>query len=241
MNKVVAIISFVVLAVSAAWFYKVPSYEPAIAFLVSVVAIIPSLFSISKKSGTWLNKIISPFVVSLEKKKPDVVVSFDALIGGKAERHTVYVKKVWYKTSPTIRSQVIHKTSSIDPYTILLIEQGGHFEIKCIDIDGDGNPEVALTYHCGGHSMGLAIFKVDYGHFLKQIPGSDIGSDWPGIKIEDRDNDGIMEVYAKNRNWSGSPCQESIEYKYVLVDGAFIEQAAHNLATSGDGDKARRP
>jgi len=189
LNKIIATISFIVLIVSAAWFCAAPSYEPAIALLVGVAAIIPSLVSMSRVSGSWLNKLMAPIRIRYEKKKPDVSVSFDALIQGKAERHTVTVKKIWYKTRPTIKSQVIHKTSNIDPYTILLIEQGHHFDIKCKDIGGDGNPEVVLTYHCGGHSMGMTIFKVDYGHFLKEIPGSNLGSDWPEIKIEDRDND----------------------------------------------------
>lgn len=230
MNKIIAILSFIVLVVSIAWIYAEPSYEPAIALLLSIVALI----SMSRVSGTWLNKKMAPFRIKAEKKKTDVTVSFDALIQGKAEKHTVSVKKVWYKTYPTLKSQVIHQTTNIDPYTILLIDQGHHFEIKCIDIDGDGNPEVVLIYHCGAHSRGLRIFKVDYGHFLKQIPGSELGSDWPEIKIEDRDNDNKMEIYIKNRNWSGSPTQEFVEYQYVLIDGSYVEQSSHNHANAAD-------
>ena len=177
---------------------------------------------------------MTPIRIRHEKKKPDVSVSFDALIKGKAERHTVTVKKIWYKTCPTVKSQVIHQTTNIDPYTILLIEQGHHFDIKCTDIDGDGNPEVVLTYHCGGHSMGMTIFKVDYGHFLEEIPGSNLGSDWPEIKIEDRDNDKKMEIYTKHRDLSGTNSMESVEYSYVLVDGAYVEKSTHNKANSVD-------
>jgi hypothetical protein len=57
--------------------------------------------------------------------------------------------------------------------------------------------------------------------FLTPIPGAEVGSDWPEILIEDRDGDGKIEIYAKQRDWERVPVQNPITEIYVYRDGKF--------------------
>ena len=92
-----------------------------------------------------------------------------------------------------------------------------------MDVDSDGSPEVLIRFSCGAHTRVLNVFKINTNGDIALIPGADIGSDWPEIEIEDRDIDGKVEIYAKQRNWNGEPSQEFITEVYKNIDGEFTK------------------
>jgi hypothetical protein len=59
---------------------------------------------------------------------------------------------------------------------------------------------------------------------LVPIPGAEVGSDWPEILLEDKDRDGRVEIYAKQRDWARVPTRDPLTEVYVYRGGEFQRQ-----------------
>ena len=117
--------------------------------------------------------------------------------------------------------------------------EGHSVELEARDVDGDGRSEVVVRYACGAHTRVLNIFKVNSDGFLVSIPGAEVGSDSPEILLEDRDADGRVEIYAKQRDWGRVPTQDPVTEMYVYREGTFQKQELPNNALQAPGEDAR--
>ncbi len=135
-----------------------------------------------------------------EKRTPLNSISFDTISKAKAIHHEINVWRIWDGNEHTERLELRYRKGRSSWLTLIWFV-GHTVKMETKDINGDGNPELLVTYHCGAHTKVINIFRVGYSGFLEHIPGSEIGSDFCSINVEDRDGDGKCEVYAKNKNW----------------------------------------
>ncbi|GAB4223936.1 MAG: hypothetical protein Tsb005_20240 [Gammaproteobacteria bacterium] len=106
----------------------------------------------------------------------------------------------------------------------------GHSELLYSqDIDGDGEEELICEYACGGHTHVLLLFKFNSQTF-ELI--SQLGSDWPEFRLEDKDGDNKYEIYCKQKNYSNFGSYKLEIYKimqgqYQLAETVDIEFGEH--------------
>jgi hypothetical protein len=116
---------------------------------------------------------------------------------------------------------VTHFGARLDPYDFLIFY--GHTpSLDLRDLDGDGRPELAVLYHCGAHSRGLRLFRFDHEEMFVPVPGGEVCSDVAGIKLEDADADGKVEVYSWNRSYNRGPIADTVT-RYVFREGSLHE------------------
>jgi len=216
--------AIVIGVISGLWLYYEPGYEPLIVFLSAIGAVFGQAYVRYRDRDitTLIGKIISPLIRWKERNTPIASTSFNTLSGSKAINHEVRIWNIWDDTSPTGKAELRHKASNGSWVTFDHIE-GHHVEIWTRDVNADGNPELLVRFACGAHTRVLKIFRVNTRNNLILIPGAEIGSDWPEINIEDRDGDGKIEVYAKQRNWKGIPSQEFVSEVYKYINGEYTK------------------
>lgn len=175
-----------------------------------------------RKDGStqWLGRILWPIRKYLTKRKPVATFKFKTLDGDDVLEHRIEARAVWESDRPLENVQLVHRSNRVSPYVFSSVE-GHTFEFCVEDFNGDGVPELAVTFHCGAHTRVIQVFAFDHAGMLRLIPGAEIGSDWPEISWDDKDGDGKKEIYVKQRNWSGEPAAESIDQKYVFRNGAY--------------------
>jgi hypothetical protein len=221
-SKFFLLIFTIAIVISVAWIFSDnTNHEAWIVLIGLVVTFIPIVIQETKQTNSFIQKLIKPILIRKKKATPDITYSFDSIVDGHADKHTITAMAIWSGDSRTSKKQIIHHTDKLTPYTILLLEDGFGFSFQEIDIDNDGHNEIIMIYHCGAHSRGLKVFKVTSGHFLSVFPGGELGCDRDGIKIEDRDGDGIKEIYMLNR---GSSFEEMVESCYVIENGQIKEK-----------------
>jgi TIR domain len=121
------------------------------------------------------------------------------------------------------------------PITPLLHVDGHSIELTVQDFDADGRPEIAVLYHCGGHSRGLVLFRIDPAGNVSRIPGAELGSDWPLIDWHDFNGDGELEIRKRDRNWSKVPVMDYVEEVYGWK-GTSLHLLSTKNVTPSEGD-----
>jgi hypothetical protein len=108
-----------------------------------------------------------------------------------------------------------------DSWTTPYRFEGHSPELEARDGDGDGKPELIVRYASGAHTRAMSILRLGVDGFLVTIPGAEVGSDWPEPALEDRDADGKVEIYARQRDWARVPVRDSVLEVYACRDGEF--------------------
>ncbi len=208
--------------ISAAWLISNPTYEPAIAFLVAIGAVLTRAIAAfqSRDTSLLLGRLMLPVFRWKDRRTPKAELEFDSLCGSKAIHHSLKAWSIWDSDGPTTWIELRHKQDG-GSWTTMWRFEGHTIKLSSRDVDGDGHPEVVVLYACGAHSRAVKMFMVGRNGFLVAIPGSEIGSDWPEILLDDKDGDGKVEIYAKQRDWSKVPTQDPVTKVYVFRDGAF--------------------
>jgi hypothetical protein len=212
----------VVVLVSAVWCISNPSYEPALALLSSTSALLARAVAVfrSRETSLLIGRLLLPIRRWKDRHTPQAALEFDSLSGTRAIHHYLKAWSVWDGNGPTMWMELKHRQDTgswTTPYRF----EGYSIELEALDVDGDGRHEVVIRYACGAHTRVVNIFKVDFDGFLVPIPGAEVGSDWPEILLEDRDSDGRVEIYAKQRDWDRVPTQDPITEVYVYHEGKF--------------------
>lgn len=183
----------------------------------------------------WIKNIILKFLrffwscINSSFKKIKILILEKIIRGKKWHYSHIYFwhdKKITIKAAPlpdhnhySLKYSVSGSKKNAKLYTDIM---GFAFKIYDIDLDGDGQNEVIITYHCGGHSRGICIFKFD-GQLLLPIHPQNMGSDWPEILWKDEDHDGKYEIYCKQHEYDNfNVC---INQKFTLN-----EQAQYQLS-----------
>ncbi len=226
MNLVSDLFLIGVVLVSAAWWISTPSHEPALAFLTSTAALIARAAAAFRTGETSLliGRLLFPLVRWKDQRTPKAKFEFDFMSGIRAIHHRIYAWNVWDSDGPSMWMELRQKQDSGSWSTVYRFE-GHSVELWAQDVDGDKHLEVLIRYACGAHTRVLNIFRVASDGFLAQIPGALIGSDWPEILLEDKDNDGKVEIYAKQRDWARIPIQDPLTDVHVYGDGGFHKKA----------------
>ena len=213
----------VVAALAGIWVWRSPGFEPAIVLVVAIGAIFADAADVYGR-GAWTSlfgRILAPFARWRDRRTPKALVEFDTLVGSYAIHHTAKAMSVWdAEGRPTTWIEFRYKQGSGSWTTVRKFE-GHSVELDVCDVDGDNQPEVILRFACGAHTRAIEIYRVGLDGFLSVLPGSEIGSDWPEIVLEDRDSDGRVEIYAKQRNWSETPTRDYVTEIYTLQDGEY--------------------
>jgi hypothetical protein len=222
MKYITDLLMLIAVIVSLAWCIAAPSYEPVLALIGTMTVLIARVVESfqSQETNAIIGRLLLPVKQWRDRRKPRAELKFDSLSGTRAINHSVKAWSVWDGQGPTTWTEVRHRQGTgswTTPYRF----EGHSIELKAQDIDGDGKPEVIVRYACGGHTRVVNIFRIDMNGFLTPIPGAEVGSDWPEILIEDRDGDGKIEIYAKQRDWERVPVQNPITEIYVYRDGKF--------------------
>jgi len=126
------------------------------------------------------------------------------------------------------------------PLTPLLHIDGHSIEVTVEDFDADGRPEIAVLYHCGGHSRGFVLFRIDPAGSVSRIPGAELGSDWPLIDWHDFNGDGQLEIRTRDRNWSKVPIMDYVEKVYGWK-GTSVQLLSTKDVTPSEGDTRADP
>ncbi len=208
--------------VSAAWCIAFPSYEPVLAFLGATTVLLTRAVEAfqSREVSLLIGRLLWPIVQWRDRRTPLAELEFDSLSGMRAIHHSVKAWRVWDGQGQTTWMELRHRQDTgswTTPYRF----EGHSTELEAQDIDGDGRPEVVVRYACGAHTRAVNIFRVDSEGFLTPIPGAEVGSDWPEIVLDDRDADGKVEIYARQRDWGRVPVRDSVTEVYVFRDGKF--------------------
>lgn len=216
--------AIIVGVISGLWLYAQPSFEPLIAFLSAIGAIV--VLAQKRFRSVGVSKLLGrarfPIMRWIGRRRVIASISYDTLSGASAIHHEVKARAIWNNAGPTLRVELRHKLSRGSWVTFECLE-GHHVQFDARDIDGDGNPELLVSYACGAHTRVIEAFRVGIDGLLESIPGSNVGSDWPEIEVEDRDGDGRAEIYAKQRNWEGNPSQEFLLDVHVYKGGRFVK------------------
>lgn len=216
--------AIIVGVVSGIWLYAQPGFEPLIVFLLAMGTIVVQANKRFRSDDTsiFLNSALLPIKRWVYKQKAIASISFDTLSGPRAAHHEVRAYAIWDDVGPTMRVELRHKKSRGSWSTFDSFE-GHHVQLEAKDIDDDRNPELLLRYACGAHTRVIKAFRVGISGLLELIPGSEVGSDWPEIEVEDRDGDGKDEIYAKQRDWKGEPSQQFLQEVHVYKEGRFVK------------------
>jgi hypothetical protein len=121
------------------------------------------------------------------------------------------------------------------PITPLLHVDGHSIELTVEDFDADGRPEIAVLYHCDGHSRGFVLFRIDTAGNVSRIPGAELGSDWPLIDWHDFNGDGQLEIRKRDRNGSKVPVMDYVEEVYGW-EGTSLHLLSTKDVTPSEGD-----
>jgi hypothetical protein len=224
-----------VVLVSATWWISAPSHESALAFLTSAAALVARAAAAFRSGETSLliGRLLLPLVRWKDQLTPKTKFEFDSLSGTRAIHHRLEAWSVWDSEGPTMWMELRQKQDSGSWSTVYRFE-GHSVELLAQDVDGDNHPEIVLRYACGVHTRALNIFRLAPDGFLVPIPGALIGSDWPEIILEDRDSDGKVEIYAKQRDWTRIPARDSVMEVYVYGKCGFHKKEdASNNALQG--------
>jgi hypothetical protein len=142
--------------------------------------------------------------------------------------------RVVVSRQPRSRAGVYHLLLLLrdkNPITLAVLDS--HFiEVFAEDFDGDGRPELAVLYHCGAHSRGLKLYRLDSNLDVREVPGSDLGSDWPLIEWADLNCDGKLEIRARNRDWKHVPVMDYIDEIYGWSGEKLILLSTENEVNS---------
>jgi hypothetical protein len=240
MKTVSDLLLIVVVVVSAAWCISAASYEPVLALLTSTAALLARIAAAfqSRETSLLIGRLLLPLTQWKDRHTPRAVLEFDSLSGTRAIHHSLKAWSVWNGNGPTMWMELKHRQDTgswTTPYRF----EGYSVELEAQDVDGDGRSEVVVRYACGAHTRVLNIFKIDFDGFLVPIPGAEVGSDWPEILLEDRDGDGTMEIYAKQRDWGRVPTQDPVTEIYVYREGRFQKQELlnHTLQSSCENNR----
>ncbi len=144
---------------------------------------------------------------------------FDAPVNNVIQTHRFRIIRLYADGESTERMWLMHRSDTEARYTLVDEFDGFCPELFAIDFDGDQFFEVALRYHCGAHSRGFRLYKWN-GWKFEMVPGTNIGSDYPHIEWEDRDQDGKFEIYSKDRNWSDQAVG-AVHTRYVWDNGGY--------------------
>lgn len=212
----------VAVVVSVAWCVAAPSYEPVLALVGAVTVLLTRAIAAiqGNETSAFLTKILWPIARWKDRRTPRAELNFDSLSGAQAVHHLVKAWSVWDSKGPSTWMELRHKEGTGSWNTVRRFE-GHSVELEARDVDGDGHPELIVRYTCGAHTRVINVFRVDINGFLVPVPGAEVGSDWPEISLEDRDGDGREEIYARQRDWSGVPTQDSLVEVYVYREGGF--------------------
>jgi hypothetical protein len=258
-RRVLQAVSFAGLIASCAWLWLEPGPEPVVTLLASVGTFIGTLAHSevgfwALRLRQWLSRLRDKLFQSLLGQNYRQIecmaqLEFSWPPSGVIRHHKVIARRLSGNDGPSAVIALTHFGAYLGGYDFCLLE--GHApELALDDFDADGVPELAVTYHCGAHTMVLRLFRLNEFQILVPVPGSEIGSDWPEIVWRDDDKDGKREIYAKNRNWAGTPTAEWREVRYVLRDGRYekdmeywqsehshlkAERGAHNPGHHADG------
>ena len=222
MKLVSDLAQFAVIVLSLLWFISDPSYEPAILLVGAITALIAhAVNSFRRRDVTLLlGRLVTPLVRWHDRRTSLASLEFDSLSNARALHHSVKAWSVWDTIKPSTWVELRHRQKG-GSWTTFCRFEGYDVALSVRDVDGDGNPELVVFNVCGAHTRVVRVFRVGLDGFLALIPGSEIGSDWPEIILEDRDADGRVEIYAKHRNWSLTPTQDFIIEVYVYQQDAF--------------------
>jgi hypothetical protein len=240
--KLVSDLFFIaVVLVSAAWWISVPSHESALAFLTSTAALVARVATAfrSRETSLLIGQFLLPLVRWKDQRTPEAKLEFDSISGTRAIHHRLHAWRVWDSEGPMLWMELRQKQDNGSWSTVYRFE-GHSVELLAQDIDGDNHPEVVIRYACGAHTRVLNIFRVAPDGFLTPIPGALIGSDWPDIVLQDRDNDGKVEIYAKQRDWARIPTRDSVTEVYIYGEyGLYKKEEAPKDAAQATREDAR--
>lgn len=222
MNVVSDFLLIVAVVVSAAWSIAAPSYEPFLAFLGATTVLLTRAVTVFQGQATskLLSRLLWRIARWKDQRTPRVELEFDSLMGTRRIHHSVKVWSVWDGGGPTTWMELRHRQDTgswATPYRF----EGHSTELEARDIDGDGSPELIVRYAWGAHTRVMNMLRIDLDGFLIPIPGAEVGSDWPDLVLEDRDADGKVEIYARQRDWTQVPSRDSVLEVYAYHDGEF--------------------
>lgn len=213
MVRALKLLTLAGLAISVAWFRRNPDFEPALAVIGSLVALLAADWwqengLVARLLGFPLRRLFSPVARAFERRRPVAKLAFKTLRGDEVTEHVVEIFRVWERAGfSTTWLELRHRSSTLRRYTFDLVD--GHAPtIFAEDFNGDGAAEVAVEYGCGAHTHVLSVYALDPAGVLRPVPGGQIGSDWPEISWSDKDGDGKPEIYVKHRNWSRASTDE---------------------------------
>ncbi len=224
------LLQFVALAsmvASAVWLWLEPGPEPVVTLIASIGTLLgaiagdPALQSwgcfgaVNRQLTVLKEKTLRRLLGARYRRwNPEGDLIFFWPSSGEVGKHRVVANRLWGSEGPTEVVTLTHYGPKLDPYDFVQF-RGHSVQLSTEDFDQNHIPEVAVTYHCGAHTMVFSLFALDDNGLLALVPGSEIGSDWPEIRWSDQDGDGIPEIYRKHRNWDGTPIMEYIEDRFV--------------------------
>ena len=218
----IQLVALVGLVASCAWFWLEPGPEPTVAVIAAIGTLLSTLTlhkpwfrQLRQKLGRLHDRALQLLLGPRYRPIDSVAgIEFSWPPTG-AGRHQEVIARL-LKTSSGVGERVAltHFGSHSGGYDFCIFE-GHTVEFELRDFDGDGEPELAVTYHCGAHTMVFRLFRLEYGTFVP-VPGAEIGSDWPEISWRDDDKDGKSKIFTMNRHWSGVPMEEWVEERYVF-------------------------
>lgn len=204
------------LLVTLAWTISAPSFEPIAAFLTTLVAVV----GVESRRRSTFRLGSTKLLEALRGRRSrrtgiETTIRFDLAFHGQSEHHQVDVVRHSAGGEEVYRVSLRH--TKPDGTVKWLGEIEGHvFTLEAVDIDSDNISELLVRWHTGAHTHVIKIFRYAEGD-LREIVGSEVGSDWPEILLEDRDHDGILEICAKQRR----SISEWVEERHVLRDATY--------------------
>jgi len=248
-KRAIQALSFAGLIASGAWLWIEPGPEPLVALITSIGAFLGTLASggasgWSKGVRLWFGRVRDRSLQLLLGKRHRPLeriayIEFSWPPSGKLVRHEVIARRLHNVELSNEVVVLTHFGTYIGGYDFCIL-QGHTIDFTLADFDADGTPELAVTFHCGAHTKGFLLFRLNEERTLAPVPGSSIGSDWPEIAWRDDDDDGKLEIYAKSRNWSGAPTEEWIEERYVLKGERYEEDLEYqHVVSAGEGEERR--
>ena len=210
--RLVQITSSAGVVVSAFWLWNFPSWEPTTTFIASLATFFGTLAVSQEPHGSLPNSktirlhtsnafhTVLRFLLGKRYRRyaPQARLVFQWPISGASKKHEIVASYIRSKDGTSTVMSITHFGPNMEPYDFAIFD--GHTpSLELRDFDADGRPELAILYYCGAHSRGLYLFRLDNGEVFVPVPGGRVGSDGPGIKWEDADGDGKLEIYAWNQ------------------------------------------
>jgi hypothetical protein len=225
-KQILLAVTGVALVACVAWALLEPGWSSATATLSALVAMLGVLgdSELTSRLGRitlWKDRRASRRLRRKLKKRhqrqPDQVLTF-AVPGAPEEEHEVALYLLEDMSGSGLIKAIVHHAPSADPYDVITLE-GAKPDVKVLDLDADGRPELLVDTVVGAHTHQVNVFCLNSLNRFQEAERSPLFADWGPVELARADRSPEYQITVLRG--SGAAGSDAKPATYRLSDGTL--------------------